>query len=125
MEIRLTILGKIPSKKNSKRIICRGKFPKVLPSELYVAWHKAQMLLIAPKRPKRPLERCFITIRYFAPDKRTADLDNKNSSICDLLKDAGYVQDDNWFVISKLSSELVGIDKKNPRAEIEVLNLNY
>ena len=118
--IELTIRGSIPSKKNSKKIICRGPYPLVLPSEAYEDWHDEQMILIAPTRPNEPVARCSITVRYFAPNRRTSDLDNKNSSICDLLKDAGYILDDNWNVVYQLNSEYCGVDKENPRAEIVI-----
>lgn len=121
--IKLTIKGHIPSKKNSKRVICRGKYPMVLPSEVYEQWHKDQMILIATRRPKMPLEHVSIEIWYFAPNRRASDLDNKNSSICDLLKDAGYILDDNWFVVSELNSRFCGVSKENPRAEVVITEI--
>ena len=39
-EIRLTLMGSIRSKKNSKRIFACGRFKKVLPSKAYEIWEK-------------------------------------------------------------------------------------
>jgi Holliday junction resolvase RusA-like endonuclease len=40
MTIHITIPGNIRSKKNSKRVFCRGKYPVVLPSKPYMQWEK-------------------------------------------------------------------------------------
>ena len=117
--MKIIILGEIPSKKNSKMIICRGARPMVLPSVKYKEWHTEWAYKIASSRPNKPLERCKVEILYYAGTKRKKDLDNANSSILDLLKDTGYILDDNWFVVEEVNSKFMGIDK-NPRAEIEI-----
>ena len=60
-----------------------------------------------------------ISIKIYAPDKRKADLTNKAESIMDLLVDNGKIEDDNWFVIGDIRLLFGGVDKVNPRAEIE------
>jgi hypothetical protein len=52
--------------------------------------------------------------------KRSADLTNKAEGVMDFLVEKGYLEDDNYFVVPKVVLSFGGIDKKNPRAEIEI-----
>lgn len=115
--MRLILKGRIPSKKNSRIIVCRGRFPMSLPSKSYTEWHKEQSQTL----PKiNTIDNCKMVITFYAPDKRPTDLSNKAESIMDLLVDNKILKDDNWFVVSSLSLILGGIDKDNPRAEIDI-----
>lgn len=112
----ITIKGRTPSKKNSRNIVCRGRFPMNLPSDRYVAWHKealAQLVGIEPIKSEH------LRITIYPPDARKADLTNKAESVMDTLVDAGILEDDNWFVVNEITLKFGGIDKENPRAEIE------
>lgn len=116
--IKITISGRIPSKKNSKRVFPRGNRVIVIPSENHEVWHEEQSYRIKRFRPKKPIEKCEIEITFYAPDKRKADLSNKAESIMDLLVDNLFIVDDNWFVCGDLPLHFGGVDKINPRAEI-------
>lgn len=112
---QIILLGRIPSKKNSKTMICRGRFPMLLPSQRYVDWHKdaTKQLL------KKPLPDIIeMTILFYLPDARRTDLTNKAESIMDLLVDNGIIADDNWNIVPRLILDCKGIDRLNPRAEI-------
>lgn len=114
----ITITGRIPSKKNSRLVVCRGKFPISLPSEAYTKWHKdasKQLQVFSEQRLKFGNS---LVILMFAPDKRATDLTNKAESIMDLLTDNGFITDDNWFIISELRLKFGGVEKDNPRAEV-------
>ena len=91
-----------------------------IPSKKYKEWHDgaSNQLLKQRKRPVRGIRD--ISIHFWAPDKRKTDLTNKAESILDLLVDNGILEDDNWFVVGKLTLYLAGVDKDNPRAEIEI-----
>jgi Holliday junction resolvase RusA-like endonuclease len=117
--MKITILGHVPSKKNSKRIVCQGKFPRVLNSKHYEAWHEQAGWQIKSMQPVKDFAQ--ICIKIYAPDKRKADLTNKAESIMDLLVDMGKIEDDNWWVCGDVRLIFGGIDKKNPRAEIEII----
>ena len=41
------------------------------------------------------------------------------TSVFDVLKGA-IIEDDNCFVLRKISAEFVGVDKLNPRVEIDI-----
>lgn len=114
----ITILGRVPSKKNSKVVVCRGKFPQVLPSKAYQDWHKDASKQIADI----DVIPSGSTIEFvmYAPDNRKADLSNKWESVADLLVDCKKVEDDNWFVMPDIHMKFGGVDKDNPRVEIYV-----
>ena len=117
---QFTIKGRIPSKKNSRIIVCRGKYPLSLPSKKYTEWHKdaGEQLIKQVIDPIHIVEECKITLTLFAPDKRKADLTNKAESVMDLLVDYGIIEDDNWFVVGSLQLVFGGVDRENPRVEI-------
>jgi Holliday junction resolvase RusA-like endonuclease len=115
--MKITIPGRIPSKKNSKVVVCRGKRPMVLPSKAYQEWHTVSSMKL-PKPDGQEYNNAHITL--FAPDKRKADLTNKVESIMDLLVDNKIIEDDNWFVIENIHIVFGGVDKENPRAVIEL-----
>lgn len=119
--MKFTIHGRIPSKKNQKRMICKGNRPLLLSSEKHKEWHKEQSLLIKKYRPKTPFDNCKIKMMFYAPDKRKADLTNKAESVMDLLVDNGFVEDDNWFNVYGIGLGFGGVSKENPRVEIEII----
>jgi Holliday junction resolvase RusA-like endonuclease len=118
--INLILNGNIPSKKNSRINFCRGNRPISIPSNEYRKWHEEQSWQIARHRPKEPIKKCKIEFVYWVATKRKADLDNKNSSILDLLVDCQFIEDENYFVVVEENSKLAGIDKVNPRCEIKI-----
>ena len=61
-----------------------------------------------------------VTLSFWAPDKRAADLTNKAESIMDLLVDRGILSDDNWHIIPNIELQFKGIDKINPRCYIYI-----
>jgi hypothetical protein len=62
-----------------------------------------------------------ILITFYPPDRNAGDLTNKAESIMDLLVDMEILEDDNWFICSDIHLKFGGVDKQNPRAEIEIL----
>jgi hypothetical protein len=130
--MRITIHGRVPSKKNSVVMFVRnGKLFK-MPSNAYREWHKgaSQQIkilkdtsyfggIMTPEKWTVPYEKInSIEIRMFAPDRRKADLTNKAESILDLLVDNHIIADDNWFVVPFVLLNFAGVDKVNPRVEI-------
>lgn len=116
MKNKIVIYGNTPSKKNSRIIICRGKFPNLIPSKNYTEWHKDALLQLSGKGKITSSE---LNLTFFAPDNRKFDLTNKAESIMDTLVDAGLISDDNYSVVSKLTLVFGGVDKGNARCEIE------
>lgn len=121
--IKLTLIGDVPSKKNSKQIIyVRGR-PLIIPSKNHKIWHTQAMNQLLGKRPvESKIQR--VEMVLYACTKRKADLSNRWESIGDLLVDAGVIEDDNYFVLPELNLKFGGVDKLNPRAEITIYETN-
>lgn len=109
----IVILGRIPSKKNS-RIHTRSGMS--FPSANYTKWHKDASLQIPEKRQE--FMGHGITLTFYMPDNRRTDLTNKAESVMDLLVDNGVLQDDCWQITGDVSLKCGGIDKENPRCEV-------
>lgn len=107
------ILGRIPSKKNSKIMRCFGSRPILLPSKNYKDWHKEASKML-PKGLKIK-NGSSLTLTLYAPDNRAGDLTNKAESIMDLLVDNEIIEDDSWKIITRLTLIFGGVDKENPR----------
>lgn len=113
--MEITIFGNVPSKKNSKIMVCRGRVPILLPSSNYQKWHKDA---ISQLSGVDKITTDTITLTFFPESKRSGDLTNKAESIMDTLVDAGLLEDDNWFVVGNLNLRFGGVDKVNPRCVI-------
>lgn len=119
----ITIIGSVPSKKNSNKVSCSRGFPQTYKTAKFKEWHEDAMkqLKLSCKGVK-PLEKTSsITMTFYAPNKRKFDLDNRCGSVMDLLVDAGILEDDNWEVCPCIQLVFGGVDYKKPRAEIEII----
>lgn len=82
-------------------------------------WHWLVKAAIK-ERPEKPYTRALVTITYFFKDKRRRDPDNYSGKfILDALTQEGIIADDSFDVIDLLVKK-GGVDKNNPRTEIEV-----
>lgn len=108
----LTILGRIPSKKNSRINTRSGRS---FPSSKYTAWHKDASLQI---RGATPIKEKGITLLFYMPDNRRTDLTNKAESVMDLLVDNNLLGDDSWQITGDVILKCGGVDKTNPRVEV-------
>lgn len=117
----IVLPGRVPSKKNSKRIICFGSKPRVLPSLAYEQWHEAMLWHLKVKRPKRfPETRVTVAIVIYADSMRLFDLSNSAESVMDLLVEAEIIEDDSWRWVPQLMVYFGGLDRKAPRAEVTI-----
>src|SRR4051812_22531078 len=99
----LSLPGRVPSKKNSKRIVVAGGRPRIISSEAFLAWHEEMMLRVRRFRPKTPIVLASVAITFFADTRRRFDLTNAAESVMDLLVDAEILADDSWAVVPQLS----------------------
>lgn len=96
--------GRIPSKKNSKRMVTRGKRTILIPSAGYVDWHEEAAKIVAGTPPMRsPVK---ISYRFVLTDLKSFDLSNSVESINDLLVDCEVIKDDSWHHLQKLDPTL-------------------
>jgi Holliday junction resolvase RusA-like endonuclease len=119
--IELTLTGETPSKKNSKRWIKRGQKTFLVPSDNYENWEIEKSFELVNIGSVKGC--CTIEMTFFTGTKRRGDLDNKATSILDLLKKYEVIEDDNWWVVSKLILMFGGVDRKNPRVEVRLKEL--
>lgn len=124
--MNITLHGRVPSKKNSKRIAYAGHRPIIISSKDYEVWHTiASFELVAECRKGGfkdmligPLR---ISMTMFGENKRLFDLTNKAESVMDLLVDNFIIKDDNWKEIPEILLKFGEVDTKNPRVEIEIV----
>ncbi len=105
------ITGRIPSKKNSKRILRVGGRIIVASSKDYTTWqknHVGDLMKLKYLASKNPVN---VTIGFTAGDKRPFDLTNKAESVMDLMVDAGIIQDDNYNVVPSITLKYAGYKK--------------
>lgn len=114
---KITLTGRIPSKKNSKIISCRGSRPMMFPSAKHKEWHNDVMkqLIGQPKIPKGTP----IVFTYYSYDNRAGDLDNKWQSVADLFTDFGIIEDDDWNNLPDVHLKFGGVDKNLAGCTVE------
>lgn len=120
--MKFTLIGDIPSKKNSRAFGTANGRIMSFPGANYKQWHRfASHQLLAYNQLVKPWPVKEMILRFFPSTKRKADLTNKAESIMDLLVDNSFLVDDNWFEVGKISLVFGGVDPENPRAEIEII----
>lgn len=120
----LVIPGDCPSKKNGKRIITNhrtGK-PMIISSARHNDWERAAVATIrlqfdGYRVTDYPVA---LSLTFYFKDKRAHDLDNVAASIMDVLTKAEVLEDDSTKYVDSLSLAFGGVDKENPRVEIEL-----
>lgn len=122
--MNFTLTGHIVSKKNSKRAFMRNGRQFVLPSLAYADWEKDALRQLTIQKVRPVQSPVSLKMNLWARDNRTSDLENKVSSIQDLLVKAGIIPDDDWKTLPEVSAIYMGLDKKNPRAEVELISLS-
>lgn len=120
--MKITIQGQVLAQKNAKRASYNPytKRTIVYTEPRVKKWQgeiDAQLMLY--DMVKGPVE---ISMKIWHKDKRPRDIDNEQTSILDRLKGI-VIEDDNCFILRKISCEFMGIDKENPRAEINIKSL--
>lgn len=75
---------------------------------------------IRPLKLNKPLK---VVYKFRFPDNRKTDLSNKLESINDLLVRYGVFEDDNHQILTCIEAIAMGVDKENPRCEIELYEI--
>ena len=89
-----------------------------------VRWHwLIKAALCKAEKPKKPLEKALVKISYFFKNNIRRDPDNYSGKmILDPVVKEKVLKDDNFDVVT-LQVGKGGVDKLNPRTEIEIINL--
>lgn len=115
---RIILAGRIPSKKNSKRVFRSGGRTVVASSRNHNIWHRKAFFEIKEQKARPMTGPLSVKMTFWLPDNRKSDLTNKAESVMDLLVDAGIIEDDNVKICPKITLEFAGVDTKNARVEI-------
>ena len=98
----------------------------VVNSTAYTKWQKEVAKQLIPYWNEHadkgwlPLGHANIEMTLYAPDRRASDLSNKFESVADALVTSGFIKDDSWFILDKVTLLFGGVDVDNPRAEITI-----
>lgn len=113
--VELTLMGSIPSKKNTMRRGRHGGMYNAAQKEL----DGLVLSLMSFKREFTglPMTRpCRLSLCVWDDDRK--DLNNTVTTICDLLEDAGFVKNDR--LIKQIEAQKI-VDGDNPRVDIELV----
>lgn len=122
--MHLTLYGDPVTKKNSQRILykytrCGRKVPFIAPSKAFVDYQEKCLWQI--KSPHSPISaRVNVRCVYYMKTRRKVDLANLIEATTDILVKAHVLDDDNSKIVAGHDGSRVEIDRKNPRVEIEI-----
>lgn len=122
--MNITIHGQVPAQKNGKQIAYNPKTrkPFIMTNSRIKEWQMgAAFDLLGVEYIAGPVK---IEMKFWNIDSRKRDVDNMITSVLDLLKNNGVIEDDNCFVLRKVSGEFMEIDKINPRVEVSIQTLD-
>ncbi|MDK2790619.1 MAG: hypothetical protein PWP15_1126 [Methanothermococcus sp.] len=118
-EIHIVLPIKPATKKNSGRIVFKGKRPIILPSKKYIEFRDSTGYFINHKylNIDYPVNlKCIVYIEK----NYSSDLSNYIEAIQDMLVYYKVIKDDNHKIVESLDGSRVYVDRKNPRVEITI-----
>ena len=115
----ITIHGQTPSHKNSK--LWTGRV--LMNNKAYLAWRDDAELDVLGQMDKKYPDGVEVEMTFYVADRRRRDIDNMVASILDVLVSTGVITDDNCFVVRGIHAYYGGIDRQDPRAEVEICDL--
>lgn len=120
--MKIVLSGDPRTKKNSQRIIRRGRYSAILPSKAYEEYAADCAVQLAAKgfRNKGIDYPVNIACVYYMRTRRRVDLPNLLEATDDILKDNFVIVDDNCSIVATHDGSRVEYDKGNPRVEIEI-----
>ena len=122
--MKLTYQGVIYSKKNSKSIITNRRTgrPMIVASKKAKDMEKNMTREFSTQREGLPAIDTPSTVhmKLYRKDNIKRDLDNVATSVLDGLVRGSVIADDNYSIVKSLHIEDCGVDKNNPRVEIEI-----
>lgn len=122
--MRLVIHGNPVSQKNSKNIVTNHRTgrPIIISSKNVQSWHKNAKVELLEQINGRSVENYPVSVSMilYYNNKRARDLDNSSTSVLDALVKSGILVDDNYNYINRLVVEYGGVDRDNPRTEIQI-----
>lgn len=122
--VNFIIEGQVPAQKNSKRISynrATGK-PFIRTEERVKVWQEIARLSLLRVKPIHGT--VDIEMSFYNKDKRKRDIDNMVTSVLDALKNRQIIDDDNCFVVRKVTGEFMGVDPTKPCVEVSITHVD-
>ena len=121
--MKIILLGEPRTKKNSARILkARSGRPFVAPSKVFEDYQESCLWQL--KTSYRPISaRVNVCCVYYMETARRVDLANLIEATTDILVHAKVLEDDNSKIVAGHDGSRVLIDRKNPRAEITITEM--
>lgn len=119
MELSLTLEGSIPSKKNSRINLSSGIS---IPSSKYTEWEDRAILEIRRQTRARFYKPVHIELTVYFGTLALADLDNRLTSVLDMLVAAMVLRDDKWQFVPQVTA-IAEHRKNKPGALIKITEL--
>lgn len=120
--MEIVIYGQPRTKKNSSRIAFRGNKRVLLPSKAFQAYEKVALMQLA--RVQAVHGPVSVRCRYFLQNRKSwPDLVGLLQATSDILQAAGVIDNDK-YIVNYDGSEIAGLDRDNPRAEITITPIN-
>lgn len=117
--VELKLQGNVPSKKNSR---IRTRSGSSIPSKAFYAWQNDALLQVKAQTRERGLTQVSVeVIIYFGTNVR-ADLDNRLTSILDMLVEGLVLRDDKWQDVPRMAVQ-AEYRKGNPGAFVRISEL--
>ena len=119
----ITLLGPPRTKKNHQRILRgAGGKPTIAQSKEYIQYEKDCLWQI--RSPPQPLAGPVnVKCLYYMPTRRRVDLTNLLEATDDILVRAGVLSDDCAAVVAGHDGSRVLLDRKRPRVEITITEM--
>lgn len=118
--VELKIEGNVPSKKNSR---VRTRSGSSIPSKAFNDWQESALWQVWQQTKVRFLKPVSLeVIIYFGTNGR-ADLDNRVTSVLDMLVEALVIRDDKWQDVPRIAAQ-AEYRKREPGAFIRLTELD-
>ena len=120
--MEIVIYGQPRTKKNSSRIALINNKRVLLPSKVFKEYEKVALMQLARVQAVHgPIS---VRCRYYLQNRKSwPDLVGLLQATSDILQVAGVIDDDK-YIVNYDGSEIAGLDKDNPRAEITITPIN-
>lgn len=120
--IKFTLPVRPVTKKNNGRIVMRGNYPILIPSEQYLKFEKESLPYFIHVKNTAGVINYPVNCEciFYMDARRRVDLSNLLNAVDDAMVKSGLIIDDNRDIIAGHDGSRVLHDKTNPRIEITI-----
>lgn len=117
--VELILEGNVPSKKNSRIRTNHGSY---IPSHAFEKWQRDALIQVRQQTRERFFEPVAVEVVIYFGTKARADLDNRLTSILDMLVECVLLRDDKWQDVPRMAVQ-AEYRKGNPGAFVRISEL--